>query len=377
LKIYPGINNAIAFYQQGVNDQNIFNGPITASGGITGSISNAITASYSITSSNTISASYSITASYVPNLYPVTNVASASWASSSISAISASYFSGSAITASNYYSNNISLIDQGRPVNSYGTASANMFVSASEEDGTSDALYFVPGAGTGRIQMGTPSSQFYALDLTNTQNITGFAGTFTAAAIQGPSDGVTLFYNSSGDSEYGVGSYGFQPNIGGTYPVLFDRVNGADSGSAIGYVFRTNTAITSSGGKFMIWENGVNGAKLLTVLSNGNFGINGVTNPTNSLDVKGNISCSVITASLFNNNGYNVPIMQAGSASVSGTSQIITFNKVMPSKNYVVSLTGEAAITTPSATGKTIGGFTASYATYTGNLDWVAMSATQ
>jgi len=213
------------------------------------------------------------------------------------SSLTASYLSGSAISCSNYFGNTLTLADT-VTTNSFGPNTVKMFVSASEQTAASDALYILPGGGVNRVQFGTGTNQFYALDLTNTQNILGFTGNFVVGSVQGVGSGVTLFYNNS-DTEYTAGSYGFQPNIGSTYPVLFDRVNNTDSTTAIGYVIRTHTAITSSGGKFMIWENGLNGSIVLTTLSNGNFGINGITNPTNSLDVKGNISCSVVTASIY------------------------------------------------------------------------------
>jgi hypothetical protein len=101
-------------------------------------------------------------------------------------------------------------------------------------------------------------------------------------------------------------------------------------------------------------------------------------NITGSVNVNGNISASVVTASVFNNSGYNIPIMQAGSSSVSaGTSAIVIFNKAMPNVNYVVSLTGESTITGLYASGKTVGGFTASFSIYSGNFDWIVVGATQ
>ncbi len=124
---------------------------------------------------------------------------------------------------------------------------------------------------------------------------------------------------------------------------------------------------------------GNTGSVLLSISGSvpmGNVGIRN-SSPVNPLDVTGNISCSVITASLFN--GINIqPIMQAGSASIGGgTSQIISFVKNMPNTSYVVMLTAESAITSPYASGKTVNGFTASFGAYTGNLDWMICGATQ
>jgi len=124
----------------------------------------------------------------------------------------------------------------------------------------------------------------------------------------------------------------------------------------------------------------------------GKIGID-VTPSVNKLEVNGNISCSVITASLFygtssyskfattssvQSSGYTIPIIMAGSSSVSAaTSKIVVFTKSMPNSNYSVAITGESAITTPSSAGRTAAGFTASFALYTGNFDWIAVSATQ
>src|ERR1035441_7823116 len=126
-----------------------------------------------------------------------------------------------------------------------------------------------------------------------------------------------------------------------------------------------------------LYASSVAGTPRVYIQTTGNVGI-GTKLPANALDVVGNISCSVITASVFNNSGYNIPIIQAGSSSVSaGTSAIVTFNKAMPNTNYAISLTGESTITGLYSSGKKTGGFTASFSIYTGNFDWIVVGATQ
>jgi hypothetical protein len=98
----------------------------------------------------------------------------------------------------------------------------------------------------------------------------------------------------------------------------------------------------------------------------------GTNNPQNTLDVVGNISCSVITASMY------YP-MQAGSASVSGgTSANITLNYPMPSANYAVLLQGYTLpLLNSYVTAKTTVGFTASFTAFTGAIDWMVLPYTQ
>jgi len=79
---------------------------------------------------------------------------------------------------------------------------------------------------------------------------------------------------------------------------------------------------------------------------------------------------------------YGIPYnINAGTVTISSpgtTTRIITFNRPMTNNNYVVILTPNASATGLSYIGKTINGFTASFAaTYTGNLDFMAMPSTQ
>jgi len=65
-------------------------------------------------------------------------------------------------------------------------------------------------------------------------------------------------------------------------------------GGYLSYITAEQT-VASTGNSFKFWNSGA--GTLMTIGYNGNVGIG--TNPVNKLDVVGNISCSVITASLF------------------------------------------------------------------------------
>jgi hypothetical protein len=118
------------------------------------------------------------------------------------------------------------------------------------------------------------------------------------------------------------------------------------------------------------------GTPRVYIQTTGNVGI-GTKLPANALDVVGNISCSVITASLFNG-GINMPIIQAGSASVStATSNIFTFATAMPSTNYSEALSTNGAVSNLAWSNKTINGFTSSMLAFTGLIDFVVVGTTQ
>ena len=110
----------------------------------------------------------------------------------------------------------------------------------------------------------------------------------------------------------------------------------------------------------------------------GNVGI-GTTTPSQKLEVAGNISCSVITASI-NNNGYVMPVMQAGQLYFDGEiTKPVMFSKPMPSENYSIAfgcaLSGAYA---PGWWGKSFTGFTASFTDTTiAYVDWAVVGWTQ
>jgi len=108
--------------------------------GITASLNG--TASYSLTS---------ISASYVPNLYPVVTVPSASWASQSLSssfASTASNFNGQTISASNFYVSNSLVLDTAylqlnttTIAPTFNISSSYLYVSASANTDSGVDLY--------------------------------------------------------------------------------------------------------------------------------------------------------------------------------------------------------------------------------------------
>ncbi len=233
----------------------------------------------------------------------------------------------------------------------------------------------------GNVGIQTLSPQF-ALDVAGTIN-TEYLQTHNAAAVQAQFGDVYPFYLISNSPNLGFNAY---YNAGWKY--------GAGSSNAYGSIISfdqgggiLNVSITPNAGNDGDTADFNNNVLIIT--KDGRMGIN--ISPDYTLDVNGDINFygsitknnspfipdNATTASV-QSSGYTIPVMMAGSASVSSaSSKIITFSKNMPNTSYVVSLTGESAITTPSVGGKTTHGFTASFSLYTGNIDWIAMSATQ
>ena len=127
---------------------------------------------------------------------------------------------------------------------------------------------------------------------TNMTFLTTPAGSVTSREV--------MRIDSSGN--VGIGTTGLYSGTGvtsltlnaTTYPVILFQTGGTGNNGTVGYTW-PNTYLQSN--------NDTNVALLtahgnLTLLDNGNVGI-GTISPVNRLDVVGNISCSVITASLF------------------------------------------------------------------------------
>lgn len=117
----------------------------------------------------------------------------------------------------------------------------------------------------------------------------------------------------------------------------------------------------------------INADKITTWAAKYNIGVNGTVSQSIS-------SSYTKTASLatFNSQSFRIPIIQAGSSSVSAaTSDIIIFDNTMPNTSYVVSITGESFLSGSYISGKTVHGFTSSFALFTGIYDWIIVSSTQ
>ena len=207
-------------------------------------------------------------------------------------------------------------------------------------------------------------------------------------------------------------------NLGNEYSYYVDLgINGSNyTGGFIGqtndgYVYNTGSNFylgnTSPTGSLFLFAGGYINTSSVILTNTGRFGI-GLLNPTNSLDVVGNISCSVITASLLNGTsswsanttsasyaitaswsansitssfGVGIPQIQAGTttALTTATGSLIKFNHSFPNTNYIVTLTasGSTGITGSRISGPlTTTGFTSSFISFTGYVQWLAVSIT-
>jgi len=92
-----------------------------------------------------------------------------------------------------------------------------------------------------------------------------------------------------------------------------------------------------------------------------------------SYNITSSWSTNSLTAS-FQSKGYNIPITQFGSASVStATSNIFIFPITMPSTNYSVALSANSAISNLAWGGKTTSGFTSSMLAFSGIIDYICV----
>ena len=252
------------------------------------SSSNATTSSYALSSSissNAVTASFALTASLALNggttlvtgsTYPIT----ASWAQTASIAITSSFSntasyalnSGTSLTTGSTY-----------PITASWANTASFALTASSLLGVTGS-FLVTGSILlgGKLGIGTFVNT-HPLDISTTGSGTSiYLSNFSSTAYN-----EIDFWN--GSSLAGLGKNGpTSTNVGG----------GPNPGSAA-YFFNDigDFAFRTSGSIYFI--NGAYGASASIVLGqNGKVGF-GILNPTNSLDVVGNISASVITASLF------------------------------------------------------------------------------
>ena len=221
-----------------------------------------------ITNSVGISSSYALTASYAANAGAGNSISSswasqslsASWAPFAVSAVSASYALTASYTLTNFVTQSIT-----------SSISASYALTASYTTQFPDIT-----DKSGKIGINNTNPQ-YTLDLNSGSNITSIgnsSGSLTIQTIQTSTD----FGNISILSAYGtVQNFSNGGNINltaGSSPLVGGSV-----------VLTTGTGSNSS-----------NSGNIQLL---GNVGIKKSSGLQNSLDVVGNISCSVITASLF------------------------------------------------------------------------------
>ena len=353
-----------------------FTGSLAGSASYANNATNALTASYALTVSSSaivgivVSASYANTASYSLNAK---------------SSISSSYLSASFATV------NVLTV----------TTQSNFLVSNTSGSGTASVV-IVNGSlnypavltlfGDGGILTNYGyTSEFQVSGLTSTTPGTVFIGSGNQITLN--PDGTSVFASNMGvtgsvatpqlispsitSTAGGSGNLLVQPtpNTGVSYlPEL--RLYGGDINS----IFGTNVRIRGGqgtsplvGGNVII-DGGVgstiNGNILLGTNNGAYVGI-GVLVPTNSLDVKGNISCSVITASLF----YGTASI-SNSGSVTATSTNATYYLGLSSATSGSQPTYVATGLTYNPSTNTLGTTIISASTHYGTSSWSNNSIT-
>ena len=250
--------------------------------------------------------------------------------------------------------NSLTFVDNNPQSQYYLSGSAIMFVGTSSGyyPANTDALIIAPTTTPGntnqtsRLQFGTATNGFYALDLSYVSNITNFNGTL---ACNGVGYSTQILGFGGGDSEYGVSEYAFHTNISNYLPILIGNASVVDSGSSVAFVLRNDTAITSSGGTFIVWENGQYGAKLLTMLANGNLGL-GLTSPKYTLDISGSSNSNIASGSIRASQSGSTNMVQINAkvsnyteinitnttGSVSASADIVATNNLGNNNGYYV-----------------------------------------
>jgi hypothetical protein len=274
------------------------------------------TSSY-LTTASIISSS--ISASYVDNLYPQTYQVSSSWASSSLSA---SYVANLYPVNLNGYALTSSVNNLINSTSSYlTTASIIASASYSLTSSAANRITFIPNLSNtasyvlNAVSSSAATSITFIPDVSNTASCVYNA---TTASINSGGKLVQMndinFY-SNWQEWYGshLGSWiqlssAGPSGIGASGPGQSPWVALA---SQNGFWFTTaiagDIAYRNTSGRLLFGTNGNTGPNMYidTASNNGNIiisskvGMSGVTSPINALDVAGNISCSVITASNF------------------------------------------------------------------------------
>jgi hypothetical protein len=314
---------------------------------ITGSISNAVSASYSISSSyaisssNTISSSYaltsshSITSSYISSSNIDGTIPSSSYAitasfilgsvESSSYALSASYAISSSIAQTASFSTfafqSLFSTQSSFSTQSLFATSASWASQSLSSSYAINALNFV-GTNLTASNIGAADNDDFRLFVggleriivNNTSGSVGIGGQtgsvhkLEITAID--TSGLSVVNTSTPSAGSGAGLSAFTSN----YPSAPDqRLGFYTMGARSGSVGRNSVAIlgfssqewsSTDGGSYMTFQTMASGSisrlERMRIAGNGNISIGGiVTDPVNKLDVSGNISCSVITASFL------------------------------------------------------------------------------
>ena len=355
--------------------------------------------------SSSISSSYASTASYALNAGGSSNNSS-SWASASLSSSYPWFQTGSNIayvggnvgigtatpTASlevvgelrfagarnTWYANDSGpyIFRTGGSAGDFGAEAGHLAIQARSTTGVGRGIIFGTGE-TSIEKMRITNTGYVGIGLTAPTaklHISGSVASETLLNVQSNTGTTRLFVSSSGNVGIGTTSptylfsvgNKFQIDISGGYPKIYYGSSGGIAGVTDRAVSSDDLywGETSDTGKYIFRGSG-------NTTFSGKIGI-GLTNPTNSLDVSGNISCSVITASLFNGTANTASV--AKSASISST--------VAGGANYLTFITAAASlpgytdlrINTGISTNPDLGSITAT--TFNGALNGNASTAT-
>jgi hypothetical protein len=166
--------------------------------------------------------------------------------------------------------------------------------------------------GSGNVGIGTSTGA-------NPLSVNGASSFGTYAATTAPANGIIV----SGNVGIGTTNPAAKLSVAGTISAT-DTITATDTlyiqkgvGGYLSYITAEQT-VASTGNSFKFWNSGA--GTLMTIGYNGNVGI-GTTLPVNKLDVAGNISASVITASLFSGSlsGSHFGTSSYASASISSS----------------------------------------------------------
>jgi len=315
---------------------------ITASNviGTVTSASYALSSSYSPTTITASWATNSLTASYLTttNNYQITNLTAASISASGGLTASAIVVGTSSLTSGYVFEttngniklgtsrasqNQIDVYGNLNFKNSGGGVTTDMYIT--NEGGLNRAIK-VPGnggngdwiiyntVGTG-LTLSDPSGAGSGSLSLNPQQITltrtsvagGGGGNFIRWSVKGPNAGGGVGYYAFGNPNAEIGT------VGGSHTYIIAANGGTVSGTNAGGNVYIDPGSGSGGG--------ANGKILLGTNTSSLVGI-GVANPINTLDVAGNISCSVITASNFTGGSFT-------STNISSSGTIIYKNAVL------------------------------------------------
>ena len=367
-----------------VVSQNLTASNISASGTISASVFSGVhTGSVFGTSSWATNA---LTASYVSSSNIVGTVTSASYALSSSFAVSSSFSAtaGALVTTNNYTVNNITASATG----SFGMIGVGTSSPLGKIDIRPDPVY--PGAGAvivdtdggnnPRIRMyrpdgGGPSSS-YAIHIRNDSGNLNILTSGTNTTLGSETVTSKFYFTSTG--RLGIGTTGPQTtldiiasnaaavfrtdtSISSSYSGLriyndlnsnvrgleIDYAGSAYAGALVGGApVGESAAIVTTGAYPLVL--GTNNTAKITILSGGNIGI-GSSNPTNKLEVVGNISASSFTGSHFGTSSWSTNALTASyvsSSNIVGTVTSASYalsssfsanaGALVPTNNYTV-----------------------------------------